>query len=519
MMGNSLRTVLFPADRIAIWSESFLRRVERPSLYAAPILMWLPVWLGLTPASSLLVFVAVGCLAWLLWRAEPIETRQMWAGVFALALCVRLVVVTLAIYVGAQNGLTQLGPDGQMYFSRSLKMAAEPWAWPSTVGFDTADVGHYFLFSAALRAFHSNLFGLRLLNAAIDALAAGCAFGIWTMVVPRWAALAGLLTALYTPLIYDATFDLWKDPSAMCALVFAVWAVLRASRATGARDLVLQSLVAGLALAYTYCTRMYWAFYLEVAAVFTLALIATTGVEWRRYRKPLVAGAVMVALCELGPHVLGWPYSIQAFRATLTHVTTTEQMTARPTGSMDVLGGRGAEARGRAGVSGHGAEAGGRGAEVARLARGATGDTVRLALTLFRKIWGPYVWVRPKVFTVREILRGGFMMFPGILVWYILLPSIVSGLAVTIVGALRGRATSWVLVWLAIYLVICLAQYLVLAQSFRQRDGLFPFLVLFAFLGWSWGHSRRWWRPFHYAYALGLLAVAGAHIASGNAVF
>jgi hypothetical protein len=118
----------------------------------------------------------------------------------------------------------------------------------------------------------------------------------------------------------------------------------------------------------------------------------------------------------------------------------------------------------------------------------------------------------PPVFSAYEILRGSYIMFPGTLVWYALCPSIALALAMTILDALRRRVQSWPIVWLAVYVSICLAQYFALNLSYRQRDGLFPLLIVFGLIGWSAGIRHRWWRRVHLGYALMLIALAAYHL-------
>src|SRR5262245_39268489 len=94
----------------------FLERFGPLGLIALVPSLWLPIGLGLTPLQSLFVLMPVFIAAASFWRAEPIETRARWLGVFMLALLGRLILATLAVYFGAQNGLRLLGPDGSGYW-------------------------------------------------------------------------------------------------------------------------------------------------------------------------------------------------------------------------------------------------------------------------------------------------------------------------------------------------------------------------------------------------------------------
>src|SRR5262249_23514440 len=153
--------------------------------------------------------------------------------------------------------------------------------------------------------------------------------------------------------------------------------------------------------------------------------------------------------------LVGIPLTPATFVNQVRHVSMTEKMRERPKGALDDL----------LGSSGDTGESGG----VAGLLhpgfspdKGVRRNSLALGLVVCRKVWGPYVWVMPPAFSAYEILRGSYIMFPGTLVWYALIPSIALALAVTILDALRRRAPSWPLVWLAVYVSICLAQYFAL---------------------------------------------------------
>jgi len=84
------------------------------------------------------------------------------------------------------------------------------------------------------------------------------------------------------------------------------------------------------------------------------------------------------------------------------------------------------------------------------------GHAIAYALSGFRKIWGPYIWVMPPSLRPGDVLRGDYRLFPGTLVWYVLLPSILLGITATLTDAIRGRPVSWALTAIAAYLAISL---------------------------------------------------------------
>ena len=60
----------------------------------------------------------------------------------------------------------------------------------------------------------------------------------------------------------------------------------------------------------------------------------------------------------------------------------------------------------------------------------ATQRMARLAANLIRKLLGPFPWVMPPSWDARTVLVGDYLMFPGMILWYLVLP-----LAVVWVGA------------------------------------------------------------------------------------
>jgi hypothetical protein len=184
-------------------------------------------------------------------------------------------------------------------------------------------------------------------------------------------------------------------------------------------------------------------------------------------------------------------------------------MRARPTGAMDTIFPAGnAGAVGESDVAPRPVEAR---PAAPRFA------AVMLGLTIFRKWWGPYIWIAPPSFSARDVLRGDYLMFPGMAVWYFLMPSIALALLTTMLTAVRGRPSSWALIGLALYVITCLAQYFALNLSYRQRDGLFPLVVAFGLIGWDQGRRHRWWWLLHILYFIGLAALAIVHLSIGPA--
>jgi hypothetical protein len=128
-----------------------------------------------------------------------------------------------------------------------------------------------------------------------------------------------------------------------------------------------------------------------------------------------------------------------------------------------------------------------------------------------RKLLGPFIWVMPPDLSLRTLMAGDYLLYPGMLLWYGAWPFMLVGLAWAVLHVLRGR-TPLMLGALALFCGAYLALYLGVNLSFRQRDALLPFLLVLAAVG----HDvvRRWhgWPWAYGAYWVGLVALATAHL-------
>jgi hypothetical protein len=125
---------------------------------------------------------------------------------------------------------------------------------------------------------------------------------------------------------------------------------------------------------------------------------------------------------------------------------------------------------------------------------------------LIRRFYGPFVWVVPERWSVERLLRREYLYYPGMLVWYALWPLIAGGILISGWKLLRGRGIGLGLGVITVYCVLSLAQYTVLNLSYRQRDILFPLLLVFALIGFS---AFREHRVLRYAYGLYWVLIVG----------
>ena len=152
------------------------------------------------------------------------------------------------------------------------------------------------------------------------------------------------------------------------------------------------------------------------------------------------------------------------------------------------------------------------GADAPRPAALAGPAAVAFLGNLFRRVYGPFVWILPARWNAREILTSDYLLYPGMLVWYVLVPFMVVGLVWTGWMLASSRSVDAALAVLWIFTLGYGAQYLALNLSYRQRDILFPFLLVFAVLGVHAVRDIRSWKLAYGLYWLGLIAIAAAHL-------
>lgn len=140
------------------------------------------------------------------------------------------------------------------------------------------------------------------------------------------------------------------------------------------------------------------------------------------------------------------------------------------------------------------------------------GTALSFGANVFRRLYGPFVWILPEDWHFKALQAGDYLLYPGMLVWYGLLPLIVVGLGAT-AGRIAARTeTRFGVVFLWCFTAIYFAQYLVINLSYRQRDVMLPVLLFFAYLGLPDATHLARWRSRYVGYWLVLALLAGGHL-------
>lgn len=480
--------------------------------FAALMLMAGDALLPVRSSFWLIVGIVVVCAAIISW-SERTRARTVSVNLFMLALAIR--VTALLVFTGAalREGGPFLGPDSTGYFNGATEIVARGFDLGTNplVFFGTYDISHYYLFAVAIRFLHADLFGLQTLNIGLTALAAPLSFAIARNVLPRVARAVGLFVAFYPSLIVLSAVDLLKDPSVVFATLLSVWAILRIVRARTLRPVLFYSLPAAIALMYLRTGRLYSFAYLEAAtaAAGMWVIIFPRRLCFRT--RAAAAGLLFVfSAAEIVPARVGWPISPTLFVSQVQYALGTPTMRIYSAGLVDRL-----EQRNRT-------EA--RYGQMLATAPGQTlevphGHTLEVphghtlpsfAANLLRRVLGPFPWIPPQHWTFREIQSGDYLLYPGILIWYGILPFLLVGLLIESRRLFRRDDVRFATAFLWIFTVLYFAQYLVLNVSYRQREVIVPVLFLFACLGVLHVVARRRFALWYGAYwtALGLLAAA-----------
>jgi hypothetical protein len=478
----------------AFSSRRVLRTGSAGLLAALAVVGWLPD----TNASYLWLASAIAVAALLVARTEAPAGRVISMNLFVWAMLVRVAALGVLRLLALADGGVSLGPDSATYFVQSAALAASGLHTdtPAAVYFGTYDVAHYYLFAAAVRYFDADLFGLQVMNCGFIALVAPLALGFSRVILPWAAVLIAVAVAFNPGLVVLSTRDLLKDPSILCAMALLIWAVVRMTREP--RVPVLAAYVLpGLAGALYLRTGRFYVFgYLEAAivAAAVVMLVTRRTIFVRHAAVPLVA--LVFLLGEALPMLSVWPPSPRLILNHIDQVRGSPRMIRYSEGLADRLA-----VAGSPHVRAEPAEGGGR-----------VGSLMISAANLFRRLYGPFVWIMPSTWSFKSLRSGDYLLYPGMLLWYGLLPFIGVGFVATAWRMLARAETRFGVIFLWFFTAVYFGQYLVVNLSYRQRDVMFPVLLVFACLGASIALQFTRWRRLYAVYWTLLGIVAGAHL-------
>jgi hypothetical protein len=489
----------------------------------------LPYFMGVGDASYLLSLVIITIVGGLCALAHDRDERPVFLGLFAGALLIRFY-VQLALYKWSiAGGGPFLNPDATLYLHRSLFLAADNFqhALTPALYFGTYDCAHYYLFAALIRFGGADMYGLQMFNAGMTALVGPLVYGAARTVFPRYALPLGVLVTLSPTLVAYGVNDLLKDPGVIASAMMALWAITRLSRAQWPAAQAALILVAAAALAYSRMSRFYVVPFFGCAFIgaWIITRLPNGGVRRLIPNTRLALSVITIFfIAEIVPMRLGWPPSTVMVADQIVSTLDTPAMRVyakglfdralptqeespvkyqAPRAVNDILRDFSRGARLPSALEAEQAVQRERELEN-KPKQGDAGSIplhyriVRWAANTFRKFFGPYPWVMPASWDPRTILSGDALLFPGMLLWYAVLPLGLGGGLFLAWQAIQRRQVQMPLLIAAGIVSVFLAQFLVLNLSWRQREFIFPFLAVLAFYAIEHG----WTKPFvRYGYA------------------
>ncbi|MGE0460690.1 MAG: hypothetical protein AB7Q16_04920 [Vicinamibacterales bacterium] len=480
------------------------------------ILTPLPLLIGEGPGTlAITAAFAVGMT--LLAACERGPARRVFVQLAVVGLAVRGIALLLLTWLESASHAVVLGPDGVGFLRaiHAILNAGFVLPRPSFEMFATYDTAHLYLFAGVVATLGPGLMNLHAANCALTALLGPLTFGWVRLVAPKAALPAGLLVTFYPSIIYLAATDLWKDPSVITATTLGLWAMAHLVHGDGDKwRLAAFTAVTGGAFWYVHTSRFYALWYLEVGVAAMAVMGLLRGWAVRRAAAAAVVSALVVA--EAGPVIAGWPPSPLFFVASIAQATNATSLRYYSAGLLDDVA-EGGRARRNDGLTIDAMDLGLPGpanilqvdTDTASAVPGRLGP-IGSAVQIVRRVLGPFVWVLPPSWTPRAVLAGDYLLYPGMLFWYVLLPGMFVGLTVTGWRLVHGQAPFMLgAVW--IFTVLYWAQFLVINLPYRQREALFPVLVVFAWLGVEHARYRPWAGKAYAVYWMALVAIAAAH--------
>ena len=398
---------------------------------------------SLLPIRGAFAFAAVLALgvAVALAEAEPRRTRVVSLNLFMIGFAARAIALASFSWAALREGGPFLGPDSTGYLAGATDLAARGFhlgALPATF-FGTYDASHYYLFAAAIRYLHADLFALQMLNAGLTALAAPLTFSIARRVLPRGARAAGLIVAVYPSLIVLSVVDLLKDPSLVFATLLAIWVVLSLARVRRPSSVAGLFVPGVVALLYLRTGRFYTFAYIEAAVACAAAWTFVRGRRAPFRTRTAVAGLLlMFAAAEVLPAAVGWATSPVLFASQVMRAAGTPALLTYSTGLADRLH---APAKNNEAAGGNDAQIPG-------------SRVLTFASNLGRRALGPFPWIGPPQWTFRTLQAGDYLLYPGMLVWYAILPLTVLGCSLVARDLLAAAEPRFALLFLWLFTVV-----------------------------------------------------------------
>ncbi len=486
--------------------DSLLASSVRPTGVAVLALTVIPPLAGISGPRSIIVSVLASGLVICMAMLEDRATRMQYVALFTWSYLVRIIAL-FALRLADSGAGALVSTDGLNFLATSTAIARAGFSLndhPARV-LGTFEVAHYYLFAVLAYGLKADLFSLQLMNTVLGAGVSPLVFSWSRAALPRGGVLVASAVAVHPALVLFSARDLLKDSSVLFFSLLAVWAVTKLRGSATPQKVAAFGSLAAFAVTYVRLARFYVLVYLELA-VFCATVLRWCQAGHGRLRLRSVVLVLVFLIPELGLIAAGWPIAWRELAEHVPYVFSEPRL-------RDYTPGLGSE------LAEHVPYVLGE-PRLHNYAPGLTGlpDLVRDMLwavtNVVRKLFGPFVWILPSKWTLDEMVSRDFLLYPGMLLWYAVLPFVALGL---IEVARRGAAADerdWALMVAWIMVVLYLGQYLVMNLSYRHRDGMLPFLLTFAVIGMTASVRASWWGRLYSAYTCVVVVIAVAHLAA-----
>lgn len=507
-------------EQIWLGMETFVRRAGFASIVGSILISPLPFLAGLAAPAYGVVLAIILAGAALFIAIQSSRTRLVAGNIFAIAFFLHFAFLVLFAWIQMRfEGGYVLSGDGLMFYQNSVALAAGSLPiTPRSLG--SVDIGHYLLFATLIRDCRADLFAIQVFDCGLVSLAALLMVDIAPLAGSRLSLALALFTAVFPTLIVTTAFDLWKEPTLLFAGALFLWSTVKVwNTAPGLRQMAFGGL-ATIALVYLRCTRFYVVAYIECAIVAVAILALTRRASLRRFRPAVILLACAITIAEVWPWSLGWPLTPELMIEQIAYTLQTPFMLHYASGSFGQLNHEGhALPAVHAIQTLHGPTARNHTviaftpATPATPAESRSGSrTIRIPINIFRRLYGPFIWILPSRWTVALLFSTDYLLYPGMAIWYVILPFVLVGLLLVLYGATTGREGDFALVALAVFESLYFAQYMAINLSYRHRDIMVPFLMIFAWIGWEHLSKMSWWRRAYTCYWAALGVLAAGHV-------
>lgn len=477
LAGNRMLSLL---DKVVSRLDGTSLRSSVLLSFVGLVILALASWLEGQGSASFLATGAVTALVFfLLWRFSSPDERRFVTAIFSTGFFLRLLALvffhTLSVKLGYHGFLSQFDAKSYDNFAMFIVRGWHRGEFIDLRSWNLAgtwDIGYYYFLAALYYLFgHSTLLG-KAVNCLLGALLPIVIFHLVKSIFSKQvASYSAFLVAIFPNLVYWSAYDLMKDTLAALLLYLSVFFALKVEK----KSLVYPVLLV-LSLTFLRLNRFY------IGTILTgLVMIFFLVKMWREkriYQHVIVFFVLLLAVEAFLVYGLRFPSFIMPLKSEIPTYFGGKTVTklVKP------------ESESFKGIK----------AFIAYFLKNPGQFAKQLIAGGVVFTIGPFAWVVPSSFSWDAFL------FPGMWLWYLLIPFALYGLVSV------KKEPPVVLLLLVVMSFFFIYAFLFGGGGFRHREQIMPILLVFSAIGLI---DFKSWKRF-YPYYLGLLVLGiSAHIA------